>query len=71
MAVCGRYIKIISAARNGQLDPDILSVAQLSEILREVQLRAPESEFPLGLGSLYSEMLARIARVDLTFYREE
>ena len=44
-------------------------MAQLSEISREVQLRAPESEFPLGLGSLYSEMLTRIAHVDLVWHR--
>ena len=69
MAVCGKYIKIISASRNGKLDPDILSMAQLSEISREVQLRAPDSEFPLGLGSLYSEMLTRIAHVDLVWHR--
>ena len=68
--ICQKYIDIISAAQNGRYDPTILSSTQLSEISREIQLRAPEFEFPLTPDSLHGENLARIGRVDLVFHQE-
>lgn len=65
---CETYIRVISAARDGRYDAAVLSVAQLSEISREIQLRAPEFEFPLTLESLRGEALAKITRADLTFH---
>ena len=68
--ICQKYIDIISATQNGRYDPTILSSTQLSEISREIQLRAPEFEFPLTPNSLHGKNLSRIARVDLVFYQE-
>ena len=68
--ICQKYIDIISAAQAGRYDPTILSATQLSEISREIRLRAPEFEFPLTPESLHGKNLARIAHVDLVFHQE-